>query len=68
MSHPYTFYRYVQPTLVSAYQELGWMDLGPTAGHHGVHAHTMVLEGSEDPPPEPGVSSGTTMTEKTNDD
>jgi len=49
----FTFYRYVQPSLVLAYEELGWMDLGPSAGHHGVHAHTMVLEGDEDPPPEP---------------
>ncbi len=53
MSAPFTFYRYVQPSRVLAYEEMGWTDLGPTAGHHGVHAHTMVLESGEDPPPEP---------------
>ncbi len=55
MPHQFTFYRYVPPSGVAAYEELGWCDLGPSAGHHGVYAHTMVLECSDDPPPEPNA-------------
>lgn len=47
------FYRYVTPSCVQAYEALGWLDLGPTPGHHGQWSNTMVYADHCEEPPEP---------------
>lgn len=49
------FYRYVSPSVIPEYEALGWLDLGPTAGHHGHYSNTLVFRSDEwEDPPEPG--------------
>ena len=45
-------YRYVNHARVSAYEALGWRDLGPVAGSHGYWSRLMFHE-AQDEPPEP---------------
>lgn len=47
------FYRYVTPSCIAAYEALGWLDLGPTVGHHGTFSNTLVFNGDCETPPEP---------------
>lgn len=42
-------FRFVPHDRVQAYQSLGWIDRGPSPGHHGAHSRVMRWEGEGEP-------------------
>lgn len=43
-------FRFVSHNRVEAFTAAGWIDRGPSPGHHGAHSRVMVWEGEGDPP------------------
>lgn len=50
------YYRYVTPSVIASSEAMGWIDLGPSTGHHGYWSNTMCYTGpcEDDNPPELG--------------
>lgn len=42
-------FRFVPHDRVDAYAKLGWIDRGPSPGHHGAHSNVMRWEGEGEP-------------------